>query len=161
MKSEAVKTLQEFELDEDALMEWGKVVGSTATVPLVVALRGDLGAGKTTFARAVARGAGLVGPIPSPTYNLLFRYEAPRGISFVHIDLYRLEHENDVWELGWSDLPGAGDMVVIEWPSRAESLLPSPRWELSFRETEDGEARRIRLTPVGDPAMIPLPESRG
>jgi tRNA threonylcarbamoyladenosine biosynthesis protein TsaE len=94
-----------YELDEAGVRAWGERIGREAGAPLVLALRGDLGAGKSTLARAVARGAGLDGPIPSPTYNLLFRYRTPRGPSLVHVDLYRLDDPEEVWELGWAELP--------------------------------------------------------
>jgi tRNA threonylcarbamoyladenosine biosynthesis protein TsaE len=143
-------------LTEDELTRWGERVGSEARPATVIALRGDLGAGKTTFARAVARGAGVEGPIPSPTYNLLFRY-SPGDLDVVHIDLYRLEREDEVWALGWGDLPGPRDLVLIEWPERAGSLLPEPRWEVHFEEGEGVDVRRIRLEPIGAPPPVPPP----
>jgi len=120
-------------------------------------LRGDLGAGKTTLARAIARGAGVSGAIPSPTYNLLFRYPAREGMEVVHIDLFRLEDEEEVWELGWSDLPGEDEIVLIEWPERAERLLPVPRWEIRLWE-ESRDARQVEVRAIGDPPGIPMPD---
>lgn len=142
-------------LAEEALARWGRRVGAEARIPLVLALRGDLGAGKSTLARAVAQGAGVEGDVPSPTFNLVFRYDTPRGVQVHHLDLYRLEHPDEVWELGWSELPGAADLVLVEWPQRAEALLPSPRWEIELEETEDPSVRRVSARPVGDPPPLP------
>lgn len=144
-------------MDEAELQSWGERIGREARPPLVLALRGDLGAGKSTLARAIARGAGVEGPIPSPTFNLLFRYRVPRGVEIAHLDLYRLEDPEEVWELGWADLPGRADLVLIEWPQRAEALLPEPRWEVELEETPDGGARLVRAWPVGAPAPLPAP----
>src|SRR5690606_2895198 len=76
-------------LAEEDLLAWGEELGASIDSPAVLVLRGDLAAGKTTLARAIARGAGVRGTIPSPTYNLLFRYELPNGAAVVHVDLYR------------------------------------------------------------------------
>jgi tRNA threonylcarbamoyladenosine biosynthesis protein TsaE len=61
--------------------------------------------------------------MPSPTYNLLFTTSAA-GVTVHHLDLYRLEDPDDVWELGWEELGQGEQLVLIEWPERAESLLP-------------------------------------
>ena len=144
-------------LTEGELEAWGERVGREAAPPLVIALRGDLGAGKTTLARAVARGAGVEGPIPSPTYNLLFRYSTPRGLVIVHLDLYRLDRADEVWELGWGELPAPEELVLVEWPERAEALLPEPRWEVTLEEGADPDRRELSLRPVGDPGPLPEP----
>jgi tRNA threonylcarbamoyladenosine biosynthesis protein TsaE len=142
-------------LPEEALARWGRRIGAEARTPLVVAVRGDLGAGKSTLARAVAQGAGVEGDVPSPTFNLVFRYDTPRGVQVQHLDLYRLERPEEVWELGWSELGGADDLVLIEWPQRAEALLPVPRWEVELEEEADPSVRRVRARPVGDPPPLP------
>src|SRR5690606_31187178 len=90
-------------MDEKGLERWGEQVGGKLRPPLYIALRGDLGAGKSTLARALARGAGVGEAMPSPTFNLLFRYAAAPGVAVVHLDLYRLEDPEEIWELGWED----------------------------------------------------------
>lgn len=142
-------------LSEPELTAWGEAVGAAARGPLVIVLRGDLGAGKTTLARSIARGVGVAGPIPSPTYNLLFRYSGTRGREVVHIDLYRLEDREEVWALGWAELPGPDDIVLIEWGERAEDLLPTPRWEIRLDEVEDASMRSVDVRPIGEPPRIP------
>lgn len=142
-------------LTEEALERWGRRIGAEARTPLVMALRGDLGAGKSTLARAVAHGAGVQGDVPSPTFNLVFRYDTPRGVQVQHLDLYRLEHPDEVWELGWQELGAADEMVLIEWPERAEALLPSPRWEVRIEDEGDPASRRVSAHAVGDPPPLP------
>jgi tRNA threonylcarbamoyladenosine biosynthesis protein TsaE len=146
-------------LDEAALERWGRVVGRDAPTPLFLALRGQLGAGKSVLARAVARGAGVTGRLPSPTFNLLYRYEGRGGASVVHIDLYRLEDPEEVWELGWRELGEPGEIVLVEWPERAERLLPPDRWDIHLEEPPDRpEIRRVRLVSRGRAPALPLPE---
>lgn len=142
-------------LTEEALVRWGRRIGAEARTPLVVALRGDLGAGKSTLARAVAHGAGVEGDVPSPTFNLVFRYDTPRGVQVHHLDLYRLERQDEVWELGWSELGGPDDLVLIEWPDRAEALLPAPRWEVEIEDEGDPTARRVTVRAVGEAPPLP------
>lgn len=141
-------------LAEPELVAWGERIGAGVTPPVVIALRGDLGAGKTTLARAIARGAGVSGAIPSPTYNLVFEYVGIRGVRLAHLDLYRIEDPGDVWDLGWAELPAADQIVLIEWPERAEGLLPEPRWEIRLAETDQG-GRKIELEKIGDAPPLP------
>lgn len=145
----------EARLTEAELARWGRRIGAEARTPLVLALRGDLGAGKSTLARAVAQGAGVEGDVPSPTFNLVFRYDTPRGIPLLHLDLYRLERPEEVWELGWAELGAADELVLIEWPQRAEALLPAPRWEVELEEEADPRVRRVVARAVGDPPPLP------
>lgn len=143
-------------LSEPELEAWGRRIGSEALLPLIITLRGDLGAGKSTLARAVARGAGVEGDVPSPTFNLLFVYDTPRA-RLHHFDLYRLDRPDEVWELGWEELGVGAELVLIEWPERAESLLPAPRWDITLEETDDLAKRRVEAVPVGGPPpLVPI-----
>jgi tRNA threonylcarbamoyl adenosine modification protein YjeE len=143
------------------LEAWGERIGREVGLPTVLALSGELGAGKSTLARAVARGAGVEGSVPSPTFNLLFAYETPRA-RVLHLDLYRLERPEEVWELGWEEFGQGRDLVLIEWPDRARELLPVPRWEVVLEEVADPARRAVRVEPVGRPAPLPpLPLEEG
>lgn len=142
-------------LTEEAMERWGRRIGAEVRTPVVIALRGDLGAGKSTLARAVAHGAGVEGDVPSPTFNLVLRYDAPRGIQLQHLDLYRLEDPDEVWELGWSELGAADELVLIEWPGRAEAVLPADRWEVRIEDEGDPATRRVSARAVGDPPPLP------
>lgn len=112
----------------------------------LVCLQGDLGAGKTAFARALING--LPGPreeVPSPTFTLVQTY--PRdGLEIWHFDLYRLERPDEVWELGLEEALAAGASLV-EWPERAGGLLPAER--LVVRLAHAGAGRRATLEPHG------------
>ena len=139
------------------LEAWGERIGASVPPPVFFALRGDLGAGKSVLARAIARGAGVDALMPSPTFNLVFRYEADRGVDVVHLDLYRLEREQDVIELGWRELGDAQEIVLVEWPERAAGLLPPDRWEILLDPVSPHE-RDVRCVAHGDvPALPELP----
>ena len=153
-------------LAQPALEAWGRRVGAAVAggeigPPLVVALRGPLGAGKSVLARAVAAGAGVHQHMPSPTYNLVFGYDGD-GVRVHHLDLYRLEHPDDVWELGWQELGQGDEIVLIEWPERAEELLPEDRWEVKLSFAEDEAERGVVVHRLGDaPEVPPVPEPDG
>ncbi len=162
-------------LTEEELTRWGRRIGAEIEAPVFLALRGELGAGKSVLARAVARGAGVSGPIPSPTFNLLFRYPARDDVEVVHLDLYRISDQDELWELGWEELGSGPEIVLVEWAGRAGSLLPEDRWEidLSVPELSVAEAARrpvrdarggrvpvsstrlVRVRRVGEPPRLP------
>lgn len=148
------------ELNQAEMEAWGEQIGREVERPAVLALRGDLGAGKSTLARAIARGAGVRGPVPSPTFNLLFRYQTPLGV-LLHFDLYRLHDPEQVWELGWEEIGAPGELVLVEWPERAEGLLPRERWDLWLGETADAGRRRVLAGAGGEPAALPWPAAVG
>jgi tRNA threonylcarbamoyladenosine biosynthesis protein TsaE len=108
----------------------------------IVGLKGDLGAGKTTLARAIVRAAAgdpdLI--VPSPTFTLVEVYDTPRG-TFWHFDLYRLDSPDQVYELGWEEALAEG-VVLMEWPERLGPLLPQ---HLSVTLEVDGDGRRALL----------------
>jgi tRNA threonylcarbamoyl adenosine modification protein YjeE len=131
-------------------------VGERAETPLFIALSGPLGAGKSVLARAVARGAGVEGAVPSPTFNLCFRYDGREGRQVVHMDLYRLASPDELWELGWEEIGGENDLVLVEWAERAEDALPSDRWDIHLEPVgADPDLRRVTVARVGDPPALP------
>src|SRR4051812_42729324 len=89
----------------EAMVEWGTAFGRALPTGTVVSLDGDLGAGKTTLARAICVGAGVadVQAVTSPTFAIIHQYEATRGV-IVHADLYRLRGDADLDALGWDEL---------------------------------------------------------
>lgn len=143
-------------LSESELIRWGELVGQSVEPPLFLALRGRLGAGKSVLARAVARGAGVKGAVPSPTFNLLYRYSAEHGIEVVHIDLYRVSDPDELWELGWEEIGGPEEIVLVEWPERAGEHLPEDRWEVELVVPDFGtDVRQVSVRKVGSPPHLP------
>lgn len=104
----------------------------------VVCLYGDLGMGKSVFARAVIR-ALFENPaleVPSPTFTLVQTYDTSKGEVW-HFDLYRLKAAEEIYELGWEDAV-AGAINIIEWPERLGSLIPADRIDIHLSATADG-----------------------
>lgn len=109
-----------------------------------IALGGDLGAGKTTLARAILTALGVTEKMPSPTFTLVQRYDTPNGLTVHHYDLYRIEAPDEIEELGLDDAIEEG-AVLIEWPERAGSRLPDPVLNLSLTMI-DAQSRRAEVS---------------
>jgi tRNA threonylcarbamoyladenosine biosynthesis protein TsaE len=129
--------------DEAATAALAARVAPLAVAGDVIALRGPLGSGKTTLARAFirARGAGDE-EVPSPTFTLVEVYAPPQGPVIWHFDLYRLEAPEDAWELGIEEAFAEG-ISLIEWPERLGALLPAERLDIALAENS---GRRARIT---------------
>jgi tRNA threonylcarbamoyladenosine biosynthesis protein TsaE len=108
----------------------------------VVYLHGELGAGKTTCVRSLLRTLGVDGLIRSPTYTLVEAYQ-PRGITCVHVDLYRLQGPVEVDELGLRDYFDSDCLLLVEWPEKGGSALPPPDIELLFTYQENSRSARL------------------
>ncbi len=110
----------------------------------IVALSGDLGAGKTTFARGVLRALGVKERVPSPTFTLVQSYETP-SVTVHHFDLYRVEKASDLMELGFDDALSGG-AALVEWPERGlpkEAAQEALSIALTVRENGTREARIV------------------
>jgi tRNA threonylcarbamoyladenosine biosynthesis protein TsaE len=122
----------------------GEALGRGLPAGALLLFEGDLGAGKTTFITAIARGLGVAGGATSPTYALVHRYEGRRGPVF-HLDCYRLKTPEEAADLGWDTLMREADALLIEWPERAGPWLPPG-------------GRRFCLTHLPDPDRRGLEE---
>ncbi|MEL6448968.1 MAG: tRNA (adenosine(37)-N6)-threonylcarbamoyltransferase complex ATPase subunit type 1 TsaE [Pseudomonadota bacterium] len=107
---------------------------------LLVLLEGDLGAGKTTFARGFLRACGHTGPVPSPTYTLVEPYQF-EDLDVHHLDLYRLAGDAELEFIGWRDL--GNSVRLVEWPERAPSAMQDA--DLTVALKIDGAGRRARI----------------
>jgi tRNA threonylcarbamoyladenosine biosynthesis protein TsaE len=110
-----------------------------------ILLRGELGAGKSTFARALINAAGHSGPVPSPTYTLLEPYKMPHG-NIYHIDLYRVSSEEELSFLGWEELDDG--LRLVEWPDRAPGLMTQADMVLTL--TYENTGRRVELRALSE-----------
>ena len=119
----------------------------------LVALRGELGSGKTTFARGLLRRLGVTGAIRSPTYTLIEPYEVG-GRAVHHLDLYRIANPDELELMGTRDLLADGGLVVVEWPERAGRSLPRPDLALHFEHAPSG--RRVGLEAGSAPGRTVL-----
>ena len=114
-------------------------------------LTGELGAGKSTFARALIRAAGHIGAVPSPTYTLVEPYAVSQG-NIYHVDLYRVSDEEELRYLGWNELDDG--CRIVEWPDRAPGLTAQA--DLSIVFSYAGEGRDVEVTPRSDRAAAIL-----
>ncbi len=140
--------------DRTETARWGAALGARLRPGDVAALIGDLGAGKTTLAQAIARGLGITVPVTSPTFALIQEYPGP--IPMFHFDPYRLERPEDVADLGLEEYFERGGVVVVEWADKVSALLPEERLTLTLEmageeaspEAEDAP-RRLTAEAVG------------
>lgn len=112
-------------IDEVQLVEFAARLAPAARKGGLVHLTGDLGAGKTTFARALMQKLGVGERIKSPTYSLIESYRVG-DLDIHHLDLYRIADAGELEWLGLGDLWGVGALVLIEWPERGTGYLPRP-----------------------------------
>lgn len=131
-------------LTETEMVDWGRELGEAIVPPLVVSLSGDLGAGKTTLAQAICSGYGVVEPVTSPTYALVHRYEADKSPVY-HVDLYRLDNESQLTNIGWDDLMSERAVVIVEWPERAGDRMPADHLHIDLGHLRGDESRRVLL----------------
>jgi tRNA threonylcarbamoyladenosine biosynthesis protein TsaE len=131
-------------MTEDELRRWGESFGRAARPPLVVAITGDLGAGKTTLVRAICRGTGVLSHVTSPTFALVHQYTGTLGTVY-HLDLYRLTSPDELTAIGWDDLLRAHALVLIEWAERAGDRLPGDLVPLALEHVEGDPTRRILM----------------
>lgn len=127
--------------DAAATETLGARLAQTLPERAVIQLHGDLGAGKSTLARALLRALGVTGTIRSPTYTLVEQYALPAGGLALHLDLYRIGHPGELEFLGLD--PAEARLWLVEWPERGQGALPPV--DLDIALAVDGDGRRCRL----------------
>ena len=140
--------MSEFLPDERATIELAGRLGAALPDSLAgwtVLLAGELGAGKSTFARALIRMLGHSGPVPSPTYTLVEPYRVSRGPIY-HVDLYRVTNDDELRYLGWNELDDG--LRLVEWPERAPGLTEQADLQLTL--TYSGAGRKARFLALSE-----------
>ena len=134
-----------------------QILGSVLEPGSFVALCGDLGAGKTTFTRAMTVALECRKLATSPTFSLFQKYDGGR-LPVFHADLYRLGSEDELWELGWDEVleEYADGLVIVEWADKFEEAWPSDVLRMSFSYGVDEEQRRVVMTAFGERATSTL-----
>ena len=105
----------------------------------IFAFYGDMGAGKTTFIKALCEEMQVLDNVTSPTFALINEYKTGKGGTIFHFDFYRIKSLSEAYDFGYEDYIYSGDYCFIEWPELIESLLPSIAVKVLIREVEDGK----------------------
>lgn len=130
------------ELTRPELEAEGETLGRSLPPGALLAFEGEVGAGKTTFIQAIARGLGVTGAATSPTYALVHRYRGRRGPVF-HLDCYRLRSPDEAADLDWEGLTSEGDVILVEWPEQAGAWLPPPDRRFRLHHLADAGRRGL------------------
>ena len=129
-----VITNNEFETEAQ-----GAALAKTLTPGAVIALTGGLGAGKTAFVRGLACGLGITGRVTSPTFTIVNEYDGK--IPLFHFDMYRINNEDELLEIGWEDYLDRGGVIAVEWSENITGLLPKN--SIFVRIQKSGDVTRI------------------
>lgn len=119
--SEAAKKLLTFAIDEKVFLFYG-----------------EMGAGKTTFIKAICEELGVKEVVASPTFSIVNEYSSPRGSVF-HFDFYRLKNETEALDLGYEDYIFSGNYCLIEWPEKISNLLPEEACRVDIKIDNEGK----------------------
>jgi tRNA threonylcarbamoyladenosine biosynthesis protein TsaE len=131
----------------------GERIAAAVTPGMSLHLRGELGAGKTTLTRGIARGLGHRGAVKSPTYTLVEPY-LDLATPLYHFDLYRLGDPEELEFMGIRDYFDSAALLVIEWPERGGAFLPAPDLEITI--AVEGDARALRIAALSDAGVACL-----
>ncbi|MDW7672984.1 MAG: tRNA (adenosine(37)-N6)-threonylcarbamoyltransferase complex ATPase subunit type 1 TsaE [Bacillota bacterium] len=136
--------------NEIATFELGQKLGQALVAGDFVALSGDLGAGKTAFAKGIAKGLEVEEPVTSPTFTIVQQYEG--RLSLFHFDTYRLEECWDLEDIGYEDYFFGEGVCLVEWPEKVWPLLPGDFLHVTIEKclAESPDCRLLRLVAKGD-----------
>jgi len=113
----------------------------------VIVLEGELGTGKTVFAKGIAVALGITEPVVSPTFTVVREYDAP--LPLVHVDVYRLDHLQELHDLGFDDLVGSDAVTVVEWGDHVRALLPTDRLDIRLEPGDADDDRVVAIDATG------------
>lgn len=142
--------------DESATLQLGAALSHSLAPGLVVFLRGELGAGKTTVVRGALRALGFEGRVKSPTYALVELYAVSR-LNLHHFDFYRFNDPREWIDAGFRDSFNGRDVSLVEWPEKAAGLLPPADLEISLQVMDSGRDATIHAgSPAGERALAAM-----
>lgn len=125
----------------------GKKIAAQLKAGDTVLLTGDMGAGKSELARGIARGLGIAGPVPSPSFTILNAYDEGR-IPLYHFDWYRVQDSAEIGEMGMDEQIGGDGIALIEWSENAPEFVPEKALRILIERKEDG-SRAFSFIPLG------------
>lgn len=117
---------------------------STAGSHKVIALHGEMGAGKTTFIHALCEAMGVKDVVTSPTFSIINQYKTIKGETIYHIDLYRIKDEQEAANAGVEDCLYSGDICLVEWPEKAPGIFPEDTLHITISSVDD-YTRKLRI----------------
>ena len=129
---------------EQETEQLGERIGQTAKPGTVIALIGDLGTGKTTLTKSIARGLGVTETVTSPTFNIIREYRSGR-IPLYHFDVYRIADPDEMFELGYEEYFYSDGICVVEWADIIEELLPEDAVIIHIERGASEEEREYRI----------------
>ena len=127
---------------ESETIQEGSKLGRTLKPGAIVALHGEMGVGKTAFARGIALGLGISTNVSSPTFTIVNEYHG--DIPLFHFDMYRLESENELFDIGWDDYQDRGGVCIVEWSEKVPGAFTSDTIMVKIENT-GGNSRRIEF----------------
>ena len=137
-------------LDEPATQSFAQTLaGHTAIADALIELRGDMGAGKTTFVRHLLAALGVQGRIKSPTYGVVEPYTLSSGVNIWHFDFYRFNDPREWEEAGFRDIFASPGLKLVEWPDKAGEYLPQADLVMAI-DIQDNDTRQVLLTAQTD-----------
>ena len=130
---------------EQETQRLGEQIGRAAKPGMVIALIGDLGTGKTTLTKSIARGLGVTETVTSPTFNIIREYRSGR-LPLYHFDVYRIGDPDEMFELGYEEYFYGDGICVVEWADIIEELLPEDAVTICIDRGASEEEREYRIT---------------
>jgi len=132
--------------NENETVYEGEKLGRTLKPGAVVALHGDLGVGKTAFTRGIASGLGIAMSVSSPTFTIVNEY--PGDVPLFHFDMYRLDSETELFDIGWDDYHDRGGVCVVEWSEKVPGAFTPDTIVVKF-ENLGNDSRRLEIITQG------------
>lgn len=129
--------------NEAEMIQFGHILGQHARIKDLIALTGDLGAGKTTLSKSIAKAMGITEDITSPTFTIVNEYHDP--VTLYHFDVYRINDADEMYEIGYEEYFYGNGICLVEWANLIETLMPEHTLWLTIELTENPDQRRITV----------------